>query len=218
LDDLRRIHAMLQEYSGDKVEIKTDEYSFADVDDLANLRVKEINELDLSTYSAKGGIYVTFGKRSCSIRTTSDDMASRAILEGVKSVLASRKSLLGLLVTPPTIMYISLPLCVLGSLPRKIVPVPVALSSMLLMLVVLCISLGSLIKPRYSRVILTNRIDAPTFWERNRDVIVVSTLVGIVCAFAGAWFSAGMAKQAPAPPAIRTSGTGDQIKDPPPAV
>jgi hypothetical protein len=187
LDELNEIIDLLKEHYGDKIEIRTKDYKFNDVDVLQQLDAAKIHHLEISAgekwYS--GEIEMELKRNDVKIICKQDTPTNRGIVAKLKDLLLKRKRLvntyrrfwpLGILIPAGVVTLVTTRYSV--NLPRL---VSAGLGALGMLLFNLWIILADY---RYHTVIIPKlKRDAPSFWTRNKDqiwLVVIGAIVGTI--------------------------------------
>jgi hypothetical protein len=189
LDDLEKIVSIVQQVS-DNIEIETDEYTLTGLQDLQKLKAEFINDLTFRCYADKDPIRKLYGP-ILAIRFKDDQAylilaketpAFRGILAEVRDFIMSRRrkwSRLTLTPTAPLIAGMLAPFVMLiGGMGKVgyVLALPVFGAIELI-----CIIWGWwTLHQKYSVIFLKRHTEAPSFWVRNRDQILVAILASLL--------------------------------------
>ena len=182
-DDVKSIVDILREVS-DKVEITAGEFSLDSADELSNIPQRSLDRLYVA--SAEPRVSLDLTGYHCVLRRGENTAETRGTFEKIKELLRARRRRAWLLAMSDLTMIILASVFMLSFFAGLFLGVPWLLVTSgvvfcaLLVLVVWMLKWGV---RRQSIVILQNRSETPSFWERNRDPIlvrVIPTLVGVI--------------------------------------
>jgi len=177
-DDIEQIVELLREVSSD-VELSTDEHKFNDVKEWAELKRDYFTNMHLKTRNPY--VSLDLSKQSVHLYIAEDTPQSRGAFEKIKRFLMDRKppgqKLLNLWMPP---LVLNLPLYAFLFLPGPLRGrdwTTISVTGILMLGCVWWYWLGFQSRFRkYSIIVPKYRIDAPNFWKRNSDKIVLAVI------------------------------------------
>jgi hypothetical protein len=182
-DDIEQIVELLREVSPN-VELSTDEHKFNDVKEWADLKRDYFTNMLLKTRNPY--VYVGLSKNSVHLYIAEDTPQSRGTFEKIKRFLMDRKAPGQKLLNPsmPPLVF-NLPLYAFLFLPGPLRDRDWTSISVTGILMLGCVwwwwlAIQSRLR-KYSVIVPKYRIDAPNFWKRNSDkivLVIISALIG----------------------------------------
>lgn len=187
LDELQEITAFLKEHYGDKIEIRTKDYKFNDVDALQQLDAAKIHHLEIfageKLYSAE--IEMVLKRSDVRIICKQDTPTNQGIVTKLKELLLKRKRLvntyrrfwpLGILIPTGVVTFLTA---------RYSIKLPGLVGASIGALGMLLFNLWIILADyRYHTIIIPKlKRDAPSFWTRNKDqiwLVVIGAIVGTI--------------------------------------
>lgn len=179
LDDIEKIIETLSQVSS-KVSISTEDYALDDAQQLASLKQEQITYLHISLHEP----YISLELKPSNIWlfAAEDEPISRGLFEKIKQILLKRErkfarivhngSLMGLLIGA------SLVLLVWGIAVSNILIIFVSIAWLILSVAFTWYGYQDQFK-KYSIIIPKYEINAPSFWKRNSDKILLMILSAI---------------------------------------
>ncbi|MBI3323786.1 MAG: hypothetical protein HYZ92_00715 [Candidatus Omnitrophica bacterium] len=174
-DDLEELVEILKEGCG-QIEIVTDTFRLA-AEELATLQEERIRSIRFETHNPS--LTLSFQHFQANLLVLDNDPVSEGIVYKIKECLRSRRRALWWLLTPWGTWTLGIPLNILLIFGRSI--------SLVVSFSLLGIGIGAFLwgfregTTRYSVIGLGRKNQVPSFWEKNRDSIILmffSALVG----------------------------------------
>lgn len=182
LDDIEKIVETMLQIS-DKVEISNEEYSFESLDELKELKQEALRNLEI-TASHPSRISIHFKKDSIYLHASDDAPASRGILEKIKEIVAQRSRRLVWLLNSNFLSGGFFALSMIVFIFYGVIDGNgyCFLAGIIGVIIGWFWSWRSIRSQHfnYSVIILKHRIDAPSFFKRNRDKIIIAIIASVI--------------------------------------
>jgi len=180
LNDVEEIVSILREVSA-TVDIRTDEYSMESVEELKKLDVDCIHELTIQCREPY--VSLELDRYRIWLYIAEDTPVSRGLFEKVKEVLVRRRRRLARILRNPSLIWVPLGLLIY----------PIVIGLRLSNWSLLALGLFLLISiciwgrwawvarfERYSTIVLRRQSEHKSFWERNKDQLLLSVISAII--------------------------------------
>lgn len=180
LDDIEKIVEIAGELSKE-IELSTDEYSFANVNDLSQLQQEELTALNVHIYYFD--LWLNFTPSYVSLSVQGNTATHIGVFQEIKNFIQSRRR--KFLTAYKNVLIWILGLIGLG----VVIAAPILHIRGLLLIgvfatVIIIIALNILYyyitHRRYSIIILKRRIEQPSFLKRNKDKIILSLFSAVI--------------------------------------
>jgi len=193
LDDLESICAILKQ-GAKSIDITTEDYEVKDIKQLKNLEIKKIHLLEIECREPY--IHVEFYPSWATIYFAEDSTYNRGLLSQIEDVLNKRKVFIGRFLTSSWAPALS------GMLVgASFFAMVIMFARQLMSYAWLCLALTLLFTlftifvfriglKCYSTIVLLERKERVSFWERNSDqilVAIIAALIGSLITIAALW-------------------------------
>jgi hypothetical protein len=188
LDDLATVYGILQAACTEAV-LRTEDYETNDPAELSQLPNHRLRVIEIR--SSQPSIWVTLGRFSGNqVLAFQDDLTSQGLVRSVRSELARHeRRLVRWLTFPRSFVYTAV---IVGIAAYSFIDNSHwdPLKKIVITTAAVTVWLASLLAVYYqlrgaNLIILAKRRDAPGFWQRNRDALIVGGVLAIVGAIAG---------------------------------
>jgi hypothetical protein len=181
LEDIEFLVKRLESISS-RITIKTDTHEFENISEFSNTQKEALRKLQI--LSRDPYLIVELNQLSASLYLSEDRPDARGVFEQIKSHLQKRRKFFTAIFFSPIFFIPSIAFCLLvAPLISRFVPSSFQLFALLAWLF-LYVCAGCLFlflhNRRYNIIIPKRRSDAPSFWERNWEKIVIGVLTGLL--------------------------------------
>lgn len=180
LDELREVYEVLSKHCKEPATIQTCGYRLDNLDELGKLPAEQANELYISCLNPY--LQIRLARTHGEIYIGDGSIESEGLVSRIEKILLQGKVLYPALPKSNWIsLLLGLPLAFGLFLENKIL----AISGAIIVLVVILWGWlnFNFVTKRYNTIVFKSRKEAPNFWKRNKDeiiMLVVGTIIGVV--------------------------------------
>lgn len=194
LDDILSIVESMQEINKDgELEIKVGGYQFSNLESISGLKQKEHQEIDIiykmsSPYYSRISLWVTKNSAHLSYSPSDDILAFKGAFSNIERIiLANRRKwdwvdrffyVSASIGTGASIFLLQ------GQVNKNPAMTYIGFGLAFIMLTAFAMYLFT-IPVRVSKIVLVEKIEHSTFWKRNKDTLLISSISGIVSLLLG---------------------------------
>ena len=182
LEDLENIYSNITGIE-DNISIRSDDFEFENIPDLLKNKTTEVTELTIIGYkNSYPNLFLFIYPKTIYLKADNDEPMVLGVIEKIKEIIKSRKRRLlfpakGII----ALSLIGLLGLVLALVLQKLLPDNLILSRIVLAISIF-LNLSTWIQLLFAKnqINLVYSKDAPSFWKRNRDVIISGAIMTIL--------------------------------------
>jgi hypothetical protein len=185
LDDIERIYNILTRYATE-VSIKTKDYALDSPKHLPELKQEYINELRF--YANEPFIQLSLLRDGAEMVVYDDDPHAMAAVSDIRRIINSRIRLIGNIWLRVALL-LTLPVVFSSWIITNLQYIGIYELLQLGLFIIAMVIVAHIYGSRFSTILLSYKIDSPSWWKRNQDNLIVGIILVIVGIVIGYVFS-----------------------------